>query len=69
MRSKSPLEVLGVALMEWQDHDFEDCYIAIKAAETMSKKWLEDAAIMNDLSVIKYSEAEGEILERVRYEP
>jgi hypothetical protein len=52
--------------IDWPMFDSSDCLIAIQAATTMANRWGCDAAIMQDLSVIKYSEATDVPLEIVR---
>ncbi len=60
------LQVLGVAIMDWE-YELEEAMIAIRAAMVMSKRYCCDIYIMPDLSVKLPEDTKGEPLEIVRF--
>jgi hypothetical protein len=54
--------------IDWPLFDQEDVLIAIKAAQVMANRWGDDAAIMQDLKVVKLRDAQEPPLEIVRCE-
>ena len=45
------LEAFMTRLASLSDEDTEDWIIALRAAESMSKRWQEDAAVLSDFRV------------------
>ena len=56
-------------LVSLTNEDMEDWIIALRAAETMAKRWQEDVAILTDFRVVKLSSNDEPPLEIVRYTP
>ena len=48
--------------------DVDEYIIAVRAADSMAKAWRSDVAILSNLSVVKLEEADGTILEIVRWD-
>jgi len=48
--------------------DVDEYIIAVRAADSMAKTWKSDVAILSNLSVVKLEEADGTILEIVRWD-
>jgi hypothetical protein len=48
--------------------DVDEYIIAVRAADSMAKTWKSDVAILSNLSVVKLEEADGTILEVVRWD-
>ena len=48
--------------------DADEYVIAVRAADSMAKAWRSDVAILSNLSVVKLEEADGTILEVVRWD-
>ena len=70
MKPKSGLEAMDCAIGSWLDIDLEDAFIAIQAAEQMSRKHGRDVAILNDLTTVFFERADpARILEVIRYDP
>jgi len=51
------------------EFDSEDCQLALQAAVSMSRRFREDIAIMDDLRVVKLCDAIGSPLEIIRHQP
>jgi hypothetical protein len=66
MPHTNALEVLGEAIMNW-DHDLEDVFVAVRAADTQAKFHQKDVYIMHDLSIILPEHAKEPPLEVIRY--
>lgn len=63
------LEEFMMKLASLSDEDAENWIIALRAAESMSKRWQEDAAVLSDFRVVKLKTNEEPPLEIVRYSP
>ena len=48
--------------------DIDEYIIAVRAADSMAKTWKSDVAILSNLSIVKLEEADGTILEVVRWD-
>jgi hypothetical protein len=48
--------------------DVDEYIIAIRAADSMAKAWRSDVAILSNLQVVRLEEAQGTILEVVRWD-
>ncbi len=48
--------------------DVDEYIIAVRAADSMAKTWKSDVAILSNLSIVKLEEADGTILEIVRWD-
>ena len=48
--------------------DVDEYIIAVRAADSMAKTWKSDVAILSNLSIVKLEEADGTILEVVRWD-
>jgi hypothetical protein len=48
--------------------DIDEYVIAVRAADSMSKAWRSDVAILSNLQVVRLDEAQGTILEIVRWD-
>jgi len=48
--------------------DVDEYIIAVRAADSMAKTWKSDVAILSNLNVVRLDEAEGPILEVVRWD-
>ena len=48
--------------------DVDEYIIAVRAADSMSKAWRSDVAILSNLKVVRLDEAQGTILEVVRWD-
>lgn len=48
--------------------DVDEYIIAVRAADSMAKAWRSDVAILSNLTVVRLDEAEGAILEVVRWD-
>jgi hypothetical protein len=55
-------------LVSLTNEDIEDWIIALRAAETMAKRWREDVAILKDFRVVKLKENDEPPLEIIRYD-
>lgn len=55
-------------LVSLTNEDIEDWIIALRAAETMAKRWREDVAILTDFRVVKLKENDEPPLEIIRYD-
>ena len=49
-------------------NDVDEYIIAVRAADSMAKTWKSDVAILSNLSIVKLEEADGAILEVVRWD-
>ena len=63
------LEAFMMKLASLSDEDTEDWIIALRAAESMSKRWQEDAAVLSDFRVVKLKTSDEPPLEIIRYDP
>ena len=48
--------------------DVDEYIIAVRAADSMSKAWKSDVAILSNLKIVRLDEAKGTILEVVRWD-
>jgi len=48
--------------------DIDEYIVAVRAADSMAKAWRSDVAILSNLQVVKLNEAQGTILEIVRWD-
>jgi len=48
--------------------DVDEYIIAVRAADSMSKAWRSDVAILSNLKIVRLDEAKGTILEVVRWD-
>jgi hypothetical protein len=48
--------------------DIDEYIIAVRAADSMAKAWRSDVAILSNLKIVRLDEAEGPILEVVRWD-
>ena len=48
--------------------DVDEYIIAVRAADSMAKTWKSDVAILSNLTVVRLDEADGTILEVVRWD-
>jgi hypothetical protein len=48
--------------------DIDEYIIAVRAADSMAKAWRSDVAILSNLKVVRLDEAQGTILEVVRWD-
>jgi hypothetical protein len=48
--------------------DIDEYIIAVRAADSMAKAWRSDVAILSNLQVVRLDEAQGTILEIVRWD-
>ena len=48
--------------------DIDEYVIAVRAADSMAKAWRSDVAILSNLQVVRLNEAQGTILEIVRWD-
>jgi hypothetical protein len=55
-------------LVSLTNEDIEDWIIALRAAETMAKRWRQDVAILKDFRVVKLKENDEPPLEIIRYD-
>ena len=63
------LEAFMMKLASLSDEETENWIIDLRAAESMSKRWQEDAAVLSDFRVVKLKTNEEPPLEIVRYSP
>ena len=72
VQPKSTLQILGEAMTEFHGYPFEDTLIAVRAADTLSKRLKVDVAICGDLSTVPLTQVSdaysNPILEIVKYE-
>jgi len=48
--------------------DIDEYVIAVRAADSMSKAWRSDVAILSNLKIVRLENARGTILEIVRWD-
>jgi len=48
--------------------DVDEYIVAVRAADSMAKAWRSDVAILSNLQVVRLHEAQGTILEVVRWD-
>ena len=67
--SKTPkVKTAGPTLKVSTVSDVDEYIIAVRAADSMAKAWRSDVAILSNLKVVRLNEAEGPILEVVRWD-
>ena len=48
--------------------DIDEYIVAVRAADSMAKTWKSDVAILSNLKIVRLDEAQGTILEVVRWD-